>query len=158
MALRAKLMASEGCSFDAKITADYGEELQEFSVSCRADYQGNLTFTVTEPQTLAGISGSIAAEGGRLTFDEQVLAFPLLAEGQITPVSGPWLLVRTLLGGNVTGCTQEEDLLRVSIEDGYQEDALHLEVWIKDDQPENAEVIWKNRRILTLEIENFRIL
>lgn len=158
MALRAKLMASQGCAFDAVITADYGTETQTFSVSCEADYQGNMTFTVTAPETIAGISGTVAADGGALTFDDKVLSFELLAQGQVTPVSGPWLLVRTLLGGNVTACTEEDGMVRVSIDDGYQEDALHLEVWLEAEQPKFAEVVWKDRRILTLEIENFRIL
>jgi len=158
MALRAKLMAAPGCSFDADITADYGTELQRFSVYCEADYQGNLTFTVTEPETIAGISGKISAEGGALTFDDKVLSFELLAQGQVTPVSGPWLLVRTLLGGNVTACTREDGLLRISAEDGFQADALQMEIWLDGDSPKAAEVVWKDRRILTLAIENFRIL
>ena len=158
MELRAALMASQGCSFDAVMTADYGEQLQSFTVSCEADYQGNLNFVVKEPETLAGIGGKVSGEGGALTFDNQVLAFGLLAEGQVTPVSGPWLLVRTLLGGNVKSCTQEDGLLRISVDDGYQEDALHMEIWAEGHTPKFAEVVWQNRRILTMEIENFRIL
>lgn len=158
MELRAKLMASQGCAFDAKITADYGKQTQSFSVTCEADYQGNLTFTVKEPETLTGISGKVSGEGGALTFDDQVLAFELLAEGQVTPVTAPWLLVRTLLGGNVKACNEEDGMLRISVDDGYQDDALHMEIWLEGDAPKFAEVVWKNRRILTLEIENFRIL
>lgn len=158
MALRAKLMASQGCAFDAVITADYGNQTQSFTVACQSDSQGNLTFTVREPQTIAGISGKVSAEGGALTFDEQVLAFELLAQGQVSPVSAPWLLVRTLLGGNVKSCTQEDGLLRLSVEDGYQEDALRMEIWLEEDSPKFAEVVWQNRRIVTLEIENFRIV
>ncbi len=158
MTLRAKMMASSGCAFDAVITADYGGETQTFSTSCETDYQGNLTFTVTAPQTIAGISGKVSSDGGALTFDDKVLSFPLLAQGQVTPVSGPWLLVRTLLGGNVTACAEEDGMLRISAEDGYQEDALHMEIWLEEDSPKFAEVVWQDRRILTLEIENFRIL
>lgn len=158
MELRAGLMASQGCAFDAVITADYGDQTQTFSVTCEADPQGNLTFTVTAPETIAGITGNVAADGGALTFDDKVLSFELLAQGQVTPVSGPWLLVRSLLGGNVTACTQEDGQLRLSVEDGYQEDSLHMEIWLEEDSPKFAEVVWKDRRILTLEIENFRIL
>ena len=158
MAFRAKLMTSQGCAFDAVITADYGGETQTFSVSCEADYQGNLTFTVTKPETIAGISGKVAADGGALTFDDKALSFELLAQGQVTPVSAPWLLVRTLLGGNVTACNEEDGMLRISAEDGYQEDALHMEIWLEQNAPKFAEIVWQDRRILTLEIENFRIL
>ncbi len=158
MELRAKLMTAQGCAFDVVITADYGGQTQTFSSACQADYQGNLTFTVTAPESIAGITGTVAADGGALTFDDKVLSFELLAEGQVTPVSGPWLLVRTLLGGNVIACTEEDGLLRISAEDGYQDDALRMEIWLEGDAPKCAEVVWKDRRILTLEIENFRIL
>lgn len=158
MSFRAKLMASQGCAFDAVITADYGEELQKFSVSCQTDAQGNLSFTVAEPESIAGISGTVAADGGDLRFDDKVLSFPLLAQGQVTPVSAPWILVRTLLGGNVIACTEEDGMLRISAEDGFGNDALQLEIWLEDNRPEFTEIVWQNRRIVTLEIENFRIL
>lgn len=158
MELRAKLMSSQGCAFDVNITADYGSQTQTFSVTCQSEPDGDLTFTIQEPQTIAGISGKISGDGGELTFDDQVLAFELLAEGQVTPISAPWLLVRTLLGGNVKYCAEEDGMLRISVDDGYQDDALHMEIWLQEDSPRAAEVIWQNRRILTLEIENFRIL
>ena len=79
MTLRAKLLASE-CSFDAKITADYGDKLYVFAMTCQGDSRGNLTFTVTEPESIAGITGNISSGEGKLTFDDTVLQFPLLAD------------------------------------------------------------------------------
>ena len=98
MALRAKML-SQGVSFDAEILAVLGDKSYTFVMNCRTDTQGNMTFTVARPETIAGISGSISASGGKLTFDDTVLAFPLMAEGQVTPVSAPWILVKTLRGG-----------------------------------------------------------
>ena len=158
MQLRAKMIASQGCAFDAVVTADYGQETQSFKVSCQTNAQGDLQFAISEPESLAEISGKVTGQGGALTFDDKVLAFGLLAEGQVTPVSAPWLLVRSLLGGNVKSCTQEDGMLRLSVEDGYQDDALQMEIWLENLQPKFAEVLWQGRRILTLEIENFRIL
>ena len=68
MALRRKLLAAQSCSFDAEITADYGDKLHTFAMACQADFQGNLTFTVTEPETIAGITGIVDGQGGKLTF------------------------------------------------------------------------------------------
>ena len=159
MTFRAALLAGSGCSFDASVTADYGDEVYTFSMACLGDGQGNLTFSVTEPETISGITGSISNDGGKLTFDDKALAFALLADGQVTPVSAPWLLVKTLRGGYVTSCTMEEDLLRVSIDDSYQEDALHLDIWFgQGDNPVRAEILWDDRRILSLEVKNFEIL
>ena len=44
MALRSKLLQAEGCSFEADITADYGDKLQKFSMHCQSDKAGDLTF------------------------------------------------------------------------------------------------------------------
>ena len=53
MELRSKILSTESCCFDAEITADYGDKIYTFSMSCQADDQGNLEFTVTEPEAWA---------------------------------------------------------------------------------------------------------
>ena len=76
--LRNQLLQCERCTFQADITADYGEQLHRFVADCHADSDGNIYFTVMEPETIAGITGEIHASGGRLTFDDTALGFPLL--------------------------------------------------------------------------------
>ena len=107
MTLRAKLLASE-CSFDAKITADYGDKLYAFAMTCQGDSRGNLTFTVTEPESIAGITGIISQDGGRLTFDDTALYFDLLTDDQLSPVSAPWIFLKALRGGYITSVCREE--------------------------------------------------
>ena len=145
-------------SFDAKITADYGDVSYTFSMACVADPSGNLSFTVTEPETLSGISGNLSENGGKLSFDGAALGFELMADDQITPVSAPWVLVKSLRSGYLSSVCNEGDLLRLSIDDSYEEDALHLEIWLnRDDQVQNAEIYWQGRRLLTLSVSNFQI-
>ena len=159
MTFRAQLLAGMGCSFEAVITADYQDSIYTFGVSCRSDENGGLTFTVTQPDTISGISGRLDAQGGKLTFDQEVLAFEMLADGQVTPVSAPWLLVKTLRGGYVTSCGTEGDLLRASIDDSYQEDALRLDVWFdSEDKPIQVDILYADRRILSMEVKSFEIL
>ena len=158
MKLRATLLAASGCSFDTVITANFGEKTFYFSVSCLSDGEGNVTFTVNQPETIAGITGSISAQGGKLTFDDTALAFELLADGQVTPVSAGWLLVKTLRSGYVRSCGMDGDRVRVSIDDSYENDALHLDIWLgENDLPVYAEILYKDRRILSLEVANFQI-
>ena len=158
MALRAKLLASS-VSFDAEITADYGDEVHTFSVYCEGDSQGNLGFRVTAPETIAGITGRIDGGEGKLTFRDTALAFPLLAEDQLSPVSGPWVFYHTIRSGYLTAAGMEEDLLRLTIDDSYDEDALTVDIWLNpEDVPIRAEILYDGRRILTLTIENFQIL
>ena len=158
MNLRATLLGSEGCSFTAHIVADYGDTLQEFTLYCEGTNEGNLGFRVEKPESISGITGRFRGEKGELTFEDVALTFPLLADGQVAPVSGPWILLKTLLGGYLTACGMEDDLLRLTIYDSYEEDALQMEIWLNDENlPVQAEIIYDGRRILTMEIENFQI-
>ena len=158
MTLRANLLGSEGCSFAAQITADYGDEIQEFTLYCEGTNQGNLGFRVEAPESISGITGRFRGGEGALTFDDVVLAFPLLADGQVTPVSGPWIFLNTLLSGYLSYCGMEEENLVLTIHDSYEEDALQLQIWLNDrDIPIQAEVFYDGRRILTMVIEDFQI-
>ena len=157
MTLRAKILASE-CSFDAKITADYGDKLYVFAMTCQGDSRGNLTFTVTEPESIAGITGIISQDGGKLTFDDMALAFPLMADDQLTPVSAPWIFLKTLRGGYLTSANTEEELLHLTIDDSYEEDALQLDIWLDGQNlPVQSDILYDGRRILTVQVSNFTL-
>ena len=158
MELRAKLLGCTSCSFDATVTADYGDELYTFGMACTGDPTGDLAFTVTAPDTIAGITGKFEGEKGLLTFDEFALEFPRLTDDQITPVSGPWILLRTLQGGYLTSCGPDGDNLMVTINDSYEDDALTLDIWLNaENRPVRAEILYEGRRIVTMDIENFSI-
>ena len=159
MELRAQMLAAQGCSFEAVITADYSDKTYTFSVDYISDSKGNVTFEVREPETITGITGSIAAEGGKLTFDDKALAFELLADGQVTPVSAGYLLVKTLRSGYVRSCGTDGDQIELMIDDSYQADALHLDIRLtRENVPVSAEILYKDRRFLSLEVKNFRLL
>ena len=159
MELRAKLLGCTTCTFDAAITADYGDEVHTFSMNCTGDNDGNLQFTVTAPETIAGITGKFEGQKGMLTFDEFALEFPRLTADQITPVSGPWILMRTLLGGYLTACGPDGENVHVTINDSYEEDALQVDVWLDgENRPTTAEIYWQGRRILSIQVMNFEIL
>lgn len=156
MKLRANLLGCLGCSFDVTVTADYGDSYYTFVMNCQANGRGDLQFTVVQPESIAGITGEITSGEGKLTFDDVALHFPLLADDQVTPVSGPWILMKTLLGGYLTAANEEDDLLHLTIHDSYEEDALQMEIWLNgEDEPVNAEILYDGRRIVTMVVENF---
>lgn len=156
LALRERLLKSNGCSFDAVITADYGEKVYYFSMQCKTDNNGDLTFTVTAPETISGITGSIRQQGGNLTFDEQVLAFEMLADGQVTPVSAPWLFIKTMRSGYLAFSGITEGGLQLGIDDSYEDHPLHLDIWFDSaDLPIRCEILWQGRRVVSLEVRNF---
>ncbi|MBQ5607614.1 MAG: hypothetical protein IIU86_01150 [Oscillospiraceae bacterium] len=158
LALRNRILDSNGCSFRVNITADYVEKVYVFGMDCEADKEGNLTFSVTEPDTIAGITGKITTAGGAITFDDKVLAFKTMADGQITPVTAPWLFINTLRSGYLNGCTEGENSFEISIDDSYEEDALRLNIRVENDLPVFGEIFWQGRRLLTLTVEDFAYL
>ena len=158
MTLRSKLLKASSCSFDAKITADYGDKLYTFSMSCQGKEKGDLTFTVTAPETISGITGVITNEGGKLTFEETALQFDTMADDQVTPVMAPWIFLKTLRSGYLTSACTEEGQTRLTIDDSYEEDALQLDIWLDEqDIPVRGEIVYDGRRIVSLDVENFVI-
>ena len=158
MALRKRLLSGNGCSFDAAITADYGDKLYAFSMACQGDALGSLSFTVTEPETIAGITGTVSDTGGKLTFDDTALQFDLMTDNQLSPVSAPWIFLKTLRSGYLTSAGVEGEQLRLTIDDSYEEDALQLDIWLDgEDNPVQAEILYDGRRILSLAVTNFQI-
>ena len=158
MGLRSRLLAG-GCSFTAEITADYGDKLHTFTLECTGDDQGDLGFTVVSPDSISGVTGEITGEYGAFTFDDEVLYFDLLADDTLSPVSAPWILLKTLRGGYLTSAGAEGDLLLLTIDDSYAEDALHLDIWLNEqDLPVRCEILYDGRRILSLDIRDFTFL
>ena len=156
--LRTTLLAASACTFEADITADYGDKLHSFTLRCEADADGAVAFTVEKPQSIAGITGTVDGSDGALTFDETALYIPMLTDGQLTPVAAPWLLLKTLRAGCIVAVGQEGDGLLLSIDDSYDDDALRLDIRLDGNNiPTRAEVTYRERKILSLDVRNFRI-
>lgn len=157
--LRQRILAGSGCSFHAEVTADYGDVIYQFSMKCQADKQGNLAFTVTAPESISGITGTVTETGGHLTFDGTALAFATIADGQVTPVTAPWIFLRTLRSGYIVSTGKSEKATYLQIDDSYQDNALHLDIWLDNaGVPNRAEILWEGRRILSLIVSDFNIL
>lgn len=158
MQLRRQLLSADGCSFSAQIVADYGDELHTFAVDCQFDEQGDLSFMLTAPESISGITGTVTQEEGNFTFKDRAVAFPLLADGQLTPVSAPWVFMNALRSGYINSCTGQSDLAQVCIDDSFYEDSLQVDLWLDEDHmPVQAEILHNNRRILSLQIADFVI-
>lgn len=158
LALRSSILQAETCRFSSRITADYGDKIVEFAMDCCGHENGDLQFTVTEPESISQITGTISENGGKLTFDGLALCFEKMADEQLSPVSAPWIFWQTLRSGYMTSAGMEGDWLRLTIDDSYEDDALHLDIWLSDDNmPARAEILHDGSRILSLQIENFVI-
>lgn len=159
LSFRKSLLSAKGCSFDTTITADYGDVVYNFKVRCQSDEKNELAFTVLQPETIAGITGTIDQDGGNITFDNKALFFNTMADGQISPISAPWLMLRTLKSGYIKGAGNSTNGEFIQIYDSYEEDALLLNYWLHENNvPNFAEIFWQGRRVVSIKIENFEIL
>ena len=156
MALRAKLLSSNGYSFTTEVNADFGERSYAFGMDCKVDSAGTVNFSVTAPEAISGITGKLNGQGGALTFDDTALAFELLANGRFSPVSAPWLLVHTLHEGYMVSSAKLDTGVMLSIDDSYRDDALTLNIYLDDnDLPTGAEVFCEGEKILSMIVRNF---
>jgi hypothetical protein len=90
---------------------------------------------------------------------DKVIAFDLLADGQLSPVSAPWVFMKALRSGYLTSCGKEGEYLRLAVDDSYADDALHLDIWLGEgDLPVRAEILWQGSRVLSMEVGNFTFL
>lgn len=154
--IRQRLLNSKGCQFETVITADYGDKIYTFSLDCTVDKEGTLTFAVKEPETIADITGTISKNGGALTFDGKALAFETIADGHVTPVTAPWLLIKTLRSGYITAAGDDGEQLRLTVDDSYAENDLTMDIWISSKNvPVRGEILWQGKRILTLDVKRF---
>lgn len=159
MKLRQKITNGNGCSFDTVVTADYSDKIYTFRMHCESDKSGNLEFTVAEPATIAGIQGTITDAEGTLRFDDQVLAFQLLADEQISPVSGPWLFIKAIQSGYIRACETDKDGVHLIIDDIFKERNMQIDVYLSADHvPLQGDILWNGRRIISLQVENFHVL
>lgn len=159
MAFRSAILKAQGCVFDAEVTAEYPEYTYTFQMNCSFDEQGSMAFAVISPNTIAGITGTVSHAYSALTFDGEVLYIDLMTDDQLNPVSAPWILMKTLRSGYLTSACVEEGYLRLTMDDSYEDCALHLDIWLDaDDIPVRGEVVYNGRRILAVAVSQFRIL
>jgi len=159
LALRERILGANGCTFETTITSDYGDKIYTFSMDCRADASGAVTFTVTAPETISGICGTLSEGGGKMTFDDQALLFEMLADDQVSPVSAPWLFVHTLCGGYIKACGKIGQGILIQIDDSYSQKALQLNIQTdENDIPVSAEIFWQGMRIVSMDVENFNFV
>lgn len=153
---RAKLVQSGGCHFVCNVIADYGNEIQQFRLSCDADEQGTVSFTILEPEILAGISAKITDGGKHLDYEGLMVDLGLLADGNLPPASAPGWIVNSWLSGYILWAGNEGELYRVTCEQQMNDSLFQIETFYKKMLPIYAEICYNNQRVLRMEIEEFQ--
>ena len=142
-------------SFETEVRADYITSIECFTLDCAFDGAGEMTFSVTEPEEIAGIRGTVRGTEGTMEFDETALAFPLLAEGRLSPLSAPWVLMKAIRSGCIIAAGTEGETFHVTIDDSYADNALSVDLWLEEGRVTEAEIAWEGRRCVTMTVEDF---
>ena len=153
--LRSRCLASPAVRFRAEIRADYITGFEEFSLDCETSPDGAVAFRVVSPEEIADICGTVRQDEGTVEFDGAVLAYPLMAQGRLSPLSGPWVVMKAVRSGGIIAAGQEGELTRVTIDDSYADNALTVDVWLEEGQVIQAEVAWEGLRCLVMTFDDF---
>ena len=155
MDLRSRCLSDSTVTFSAEIRADYITQSEEVALECAAAPHGTLSFRVLEPEDIADIRGTVRGSEGTVEFDDTILAFPLMADGRLSPLSGPWVVMKAIRSGCILAAGREGELVHVTIDDSYEDNALTVDIWLEDGALEEAEIAWEGRRVLSMTFDDF---
>jgi hypothetical protein len=67
-------------------------------------------------------------------------------------------MTQAIRSGYLASSCVEDNQIRLSIDDTYDNEPLRLDIWLNDDQkPSRADILCDGRRILTLTVSKFEI-
>lgn len=93
--------------FAARIRADYGDRVYDFTVSCSSGADGGV-LTVAEPEIIAGVTVRFSSDGATLAYDgAEVFTGEILPEG-LSPVDAVPMLLDLWRDGLVTEAVFEK--------------------------------------------------
>ena len=153
--LRSRCLSDSNVTFTAEIRADYIARIEVFTLECASSPDGTCTFRVLEPGDISDIRGTVRGSEGTVEFDDTVLAFPLMAEGRLSPLTGPWVLMKAIRSGCIIAAGTEGETFHVTIDDSYADNALTVDLWLEEGRVTEAEIAWEGRRCVTMTVEDF---
>ena len=129
--LRQSLTVAASVSFTARVRADYGDKVLDYTLDCVVAGE-ETRLTVRSPELIAGVTATVKDGGAALQFDGLVLDPAAIGDSSVTPLTAPALIVAALREGHVSGLRREklDDL-----------NALTAEVL---DAQNNTETFWLN--------------
>lgn len=152
-ALREAMAQAQEIRFQCEIQAAYTDGVECFTLLCTQKEDEAMTFQVLAPEAIEGIQGTVDETDGTLRYDGAILGFPLLARQRLSPVSGPWVMLRALRSGCLTGWSREGEIYHLTLDDSYGDDPLTVDVWIREKTLLSGEISWRGQRQLSIQVE-----
>ena len=107
LTIRGEYLAMTSCAAQAVVTADYGQRVYRYELSAAVNGEEAL-FTLTAPETVAGLTARIEEDEGWLEYDGAILETGELAPGGLTPMGA----IPALLEKQVQTSVYMEDTIR----------------------------------------------
>lgn len=152
-ALRETIAQAQEIRLQCEIQAAYTDGVECFTLLCTQKGDEAMTFQVLAPEAIEGIQGTVDETDGTLRYDGAILGFPLLARQRLSPVSGPWVMLRALRSGCLTGWSREGEIYHLTLDDSYGDDPLTVDVWIREKTLLSGEISWRGQRQLSIQVE-----
>ncbi len=155
ISFRSSLVQAQGCSFQARVMADYGEHVEQFTLDCDCDAEGQVEQTVLQPESIAGITATVSEGGGKLLYDGLSMDFGLLGDGTLIPAAATAMVYDCWRKEYIQSAGMIDGLYRVSYGKNFYEKAMLVDTYFENGIPISAEVCYNGRRILSMELLEF---
>ena len=158
VAIRGEYMAMTAYSLQAKVNADYGQRVYDFTLSVTSDGE-ETTVVIQEPEMLAGVTARMDGDEGTLEYEDLSLETGFLDGESLSPVSALPTLVEAARTQYIDRCTLADGVLEVHCADPEQDSGTGQEVTLYFDAQTHAltggEISQDGRRVITCEITEF---
>lgn len=158
VAIRGEYMAMTAYSLQAKVNADYGQRVYDFTLSVTSDGE-ETTVVIQEPEMLAGVTARMDGDEGTLEYEDLSLETGFLDGESLSPVSALPTLVEAARTQYIDRCTLADGVLEVHCADPEEDAGTGREVTLYFDAQTHAltggEISQDGRRVITCEITEF---
>ena len=158
VAIRGEYMAMTAYSLQAKVNADYGQRVYDFTLSVTSDGE-ETTVVIQEPEMLAGVTARMDGDEGTLEYEDLSLETGFLDGESLSPVSALPTLVEAARTQYIDRCTLADGVLEVHCADPEEDAGTGREVTLWFDAQTHAltggEIRQDGRRVITCEITEF---
>lgn len=162
--IRSYFNEMEECQAHIKITSDLGQSVLEYEIDYTYQRDGNDSFTITVPQELSGISGTIAGngeDGCSLQYNGMELDDAMPQCTGVTPADCLFWLLSDLRSREPaqqwTERASGENLIALRYESEDKDDQIIKNVWLSENlQLVYAELYVNNNRLLTVQVMSYQ--
>lgn len=154
---RAALLQSAGCTYEAQLRAQVGQEVYDFTLHCQSKTEGGTNVEVAAPETIAGITAEVSPKDGTITYDGMSIAFGETADGTLSPIAVPEVLSSCWREEYIAAAGADGGRIRVTYEKGYDADRLTVDTWLDAEKhlPIYAEICYNHTCVAQITLTDF---